>query len=662
VMTLVVFAGCNTSGGKTDVTTQKPTDSEQLEDKTTEDKSEDQSEEKTESSSEKQTEDKTEDKSEETTETVVEGPHEELITTAKSLANGVQGGFVDGYWREFDISNQNMSLRYVLSRDRDQQIAYIKNSQGASYIENTMDVFVRTTDGYTAYASRSTTDALVNIYNFGQYYYDFRMQWQNFANGLNVVNETDVNLEYTQLNGLSKPSMKDGVMSFYVKSFADPYIVFSRSLNMDGSLATHVQITMKVDYADSMSFYFIADDMSAFNASACSDFEVIPDGEFHTYTVPIDDYKKITGLRLDINSGKAKEEVFEISSIKFIKAEENGIPDIRLENVFHTYSDKLHHEIHIATYNEVANIAEVGIRTTIAQNTVSKIIVKDKNGTHDSLDGIDWASVECVGFDVTEAGIIGFILPVHETTGTIKVTVEDDNYVIIYSRAPENNTFVATEGTPASKAGTVYGNDKDFIMGQRIYTDEGHSFDELLRQTEIERKPLGAKNFKVSVAYSANASFLGYDAIRGCYEFWVGYNKMSIEYPNRQFNLNFTVKSDDYERLCYVVAGNDNGTSPWGVLMDDNLLQLPVDVHLWKNFTDGDETLFNVLDERYQEAIVPIISPVDEAKTYNLLSVYFNWGNFPVKQLSSIQYGAPYYHVVTGLVETNCMVPWRYTQ
>ena len=604
----------------------------------------------------------TEDSSEAATDEVIEGPHYELITTASSLTNNVNGGFTNGRWREFDISNNTTSIRYILSRDRAQGVAYIKNSQGASYLENTMDVFVRMTDGYVAYASNSTEDSIVNIYNFGQYYYDFRFQGQNFANGLEITDAVDVPLGYVTANDLSTPQITDGVLSFYVKKKNDPYLVVSRSLDIDGTKATHIQLTMKVDYADTMAIYLIADDMTGFSPSAKFEFETIPDGEFHTYLIPISSYNKITGLRIDPDSFKLKEEIFAISEIKFVNARENGISDIKLENVFHTYSDKIHQEIHIATYNEVTNVAEVGIKTEIAANTVSKLIVKDKNGAHDTLDGIDWSSVECIGFDVTEAGIIGFIVPDHETSGTVNVTLEGDNYVIIYSRAPENNTLYAVEGTPASKAGTVYGNDKDFIMGQRIYTEECHSFDGLLLQSEIERNPLGSKNIKVSAAYSANASFLGYDAIRGCYEFWVGYNKMSVEYPNRMFNLNFTIKSDDYDRLCYVVAGNDQGASPWGVLLDENLMQIPVDVQLWKNFTDGDETLFNVLDGRYQEAIVPIISSTEETNTYNLLSVYFNWGNYPVKQLSSIQYGAPYYHVVTGLVETNCMVPWRYTQ
>lgn len=608
---------------------------------------------------EKDSENMSEDMSEDITEEIIENPHTELVTTADSLLNQVQGGFTDGLWREFDLSNQNMSLRYVLSRDREQKVGYIKNAEGASYIENTMDVFVKMTDGYTSYASKSTADAIVNIYKFGQYYNDFRFQGQNFSNGIEILNEIPVNLGYEQVNDLTTPKIVDGVMSFSVKKAKDPYLVISRSLDIDGTLCTHVQITVKVDYADIMTVYLIADDMTGFNQSARFSFEVIPDGAFHTYTIPIDSYKKITGLRIDPDSFKIKEEIFEISDIRFVKAEENGIPDIKLENVFHTYSDKLHHEVHIATYNELRGVAEIGVETIIAADTVAKLIVKDKNGVHDTLDTVDWTSVECIGFDIVNAGIFGFILPVHEAAGMINVTLEDDKYVVTYSRSPENNTLVAVESTP-NDANGKYGNDKDFILGQRIYTDIGHSFDDLIEQCYIERNPLGQKNIKVSAAYSSNASFLGYDAIRGCYEFWVGYNKLSWDYPNRHFNLNFTIKSDDQDRLCYIVAGNDLGASPCGILMDDNLLQIPVQVQLWKNFKDGDETLFNVLDSRYQEAIVPVIA-TSELNTYNLISPYYNWGNFPMKQLSTIQYHAPYYHVVTGGVETNCMVPWRYT-
>ena len=151
VMIVIALASCG--GGNVDVTTES-----------TEQASADTNEQTTEANSnitsEKLTETVSEDVSENTSENIteekIENPHSELIETADSLLNQVQGGFTDGMWREFNISNDNMSLRYVLSRDRDQRVGYIKNSNGASYIENTMDVFVKMTDGYTSYASKST--------------------------------------------------------------------------------------------------------------------------------------------------------------------------------------------------------------------------------------------------------------------------------------------------------------------------------------------------------------------------------------------------------------------------------------------------------------------------------------------------------------------------
>lgn len=682
VMICSALAACGSNGQittteqpsdeTTEATTKAPTDSpsEKPSENVTEDKTEDNTEDKTDAN----TEDKTDTNTEGTTEKipdeiVVEGPHAELIQTTNGLANGVQGSYSDKLWREFDISNQNMTLRYNLPHDREQKVAYIKNTQGKSYIENTMDVFVRMTDGYTVYASSSSDDTLVNIYRFGYYYNDFRMQEQNFLDDLEVISEIPVDItKQSYLENISRPTTNDdGSITFSIKAPYDPFIIFSENLNIDTDQYKYVRVTMKTTDVQKCTIYYIAGDQTKFNSSQYIGFNLIPDGEYHTYYIRLFDKNSnagvFKGIRIDMDEfGEIKKDI-SISDISLVEAERNGIPEIELENVFHTYSDKLHHEIHIATYKEVKNIAEIGVETIIVADTVSKIIVKDKNGTHDTLDGIDWASVECVGFDITDAGVFGYILPVHEGTGTIKVTLEDGNYVIIYSRAPENNTLVAVDGTPESKAGEAYGNSKDFRMGQRIYTDESHSFDALLAQTEIERNPLGGKNIKVSTAYSANASFLGYDAIRGCYRFWVGYNKNTLDYPNRYFNLNFTVKSDDQERLIYVMAENDNGGSPYVALLDENLLALPVPIEIGNNFVgDKDDTLFDVLDAKYQEALVPIIASTEEATTYNLISAYYCWGIAEMKQMSSIQYHAPYYRLVTGGTETNCLVPWKYTR
>ena len=655
VMLVAAFAGC---GGN--ISTNETTGGSQ---------NEQPSEQSSEQPSESSSVGVEEESSEPTGDDVVENPHSDLINLTNSLANGVQGAYTSKLWKEYDITNHNMSLRYVLTRGDEQRVAHIKNTHGASYIENTMDVFVRMTDGYKVYASASSDDTLLNIYRFGYYYNDFRFQEQNFLDNLEVISETKVDItKQTYLSNMSKPvTNEDGSITFQIKAPGDPFIIFSEKLNIDTNQYRYVRVTMKTTEVEQASIYYIAGSQTKFNSNQIASFNLIPDGEYHTYYIKLfdegSDAGTLKGLRIDLDSFAEIRKDISISEISFVEAEQKGIPDIELENTFHTYSDKLHQEIHIATYKELTGVAEIGIETIIAADTVSKIIVKDKNGTHDTLDGIDWASVECVGFDITEAGIFGYILPVHETTGNINVTLENGNYVIIYSRAPENNTLTAVAGTPDSKPGTVVGNDNDFRMGQRIYTDESHSFDDFLLQTEIERKPLGGKNIKVSTGYSSNASFLGYDAIRGCYRFWIGYGNASRYYENRYFNIQVTFKSDDYKRVIYMMAENDNGGSPHVVLLDENLMPLPVPVEIGNNFVgDKDDTLFDVLDKLYQEATVPIIAPTNKTVTYNMVMSYYEWGNAEIKQLSSIQFHAPYYRVVTGGTETNCIVPWKYTR
>ena len=55
------------------------------------------------------------------------------IKNAHNLANGVQVYYADGR-DSYVIENQNMSLGYILTRDKDQQISYIKNTKGETYI------------------------------------------------------------------------------------------------------------------------------------------------------------------------------------------------------------------------------------------------------------------------------------------------------------------------------------------------------------------------------------------------------------------------------------------------------------------------------------------------------------------------------------------------
>ncbi len=47
-----------------------------------------------------------------------------------------------------------------------------------------------------------------------------------------------------------------------------------------------------------------------------------------------------------------------------------------------------------------------------------------------------------------------------------------------------------------------------------------------------------------------------------------------------------------------------------------------------------------------------------EELKFTLIDLYQNWGKFPIKQLSSIEFHTSYYHISTGTTESNCIAPY----
>ena len=456
--------------------------------------------------------------------------HAELITTTNALANGVQGRFANSSWSAYIVENQNMSFEYRLNKKRDQYFSYLNNAEGNPYFEDSFDVYVKMDDGKTYYAVDSTEDAIVNIFKFGYYYNEVRVEHQNFV------------------------------------------------------------------------------------------------------------------------TTEGRERI--------------AIPSLRLARVFHTYSDKLHTVAQIAATEETQGIASIGFELQIPTKNVAKLIVADANGTHGTIDGVDWSTATYVAFDIKNAGILGYILPVGYSD-KLTVAIDGKNYVITQERSPENNTILPGEGDPENSEGMI-GNGNDFYIGQRIYTDTSHDFDAFLTEAYIERNPLTQKNIKVSTAYSSYGEFDGYDALRGSYMFSIdsphdGNNQYGV-CQNRHFYLNFTLKSDSYKRVIYTATASTSGSLECAALLDDNLMMIPVPIENGKNFIgDGDDNLFSLLDTGYGESILPVIAQPDRIQEYTLVNIYQNWGNFPLKQLSFIQFHSPYYHLSTGLTETNCLVPWKFT-
>ncbi|MBQ8409522.1 MAG: hypothetical protein IJY39_11745 [Clostridia bacterium] len=599
--------------------------------------------------------DDVEDITEEDTSPKLEGNNALLIENAERLQNGVNVYYTDASRTSYVVENKNMSFEYSLDPSAGQQVTAIKNAKGASYLEDTMDVFVKMTDGKTYYASRSTDSARVNIFRLGYYYYDIRILDQGFSDSLTVSREYAVKLpDYNYYYDMSSPKFTNGVLISKCSNALDTHIVYD--VNYPAEDYNYVAITLKASGTITRGeLFMLADGRETMSGTHKLMFYVKNDGEFHTYYIPMSsmpDYRgTVTQLRVDL-SGQTGD-AFEIKDIKAVQASTGDAPAIYLDRTLHTYSDKMNQVLHFVAETDTNGIAELGMITSIKTDTVDKLIVKDKNGLHDKIDGVDWASAEYIGFDIKNVGVFGYILLKHETSGKITVSLEGDSYVITQASTPNGGIIKAP----------VNDTSNDFYMGQRIYTDASHDFASFLHEADCERNPLTSDNVTVDKEKSPDSQFVGYDPLRGTYCFTLpgtdSFNYSYYEHPNQHFNVAFTVKGDDRDRKIYIQTYAYSTNIECGAVLDENGMLLPVAMEVCKNFVhEKEEPLFDRGDARYSETYIPVKLCAGESITLNILNLYQNWGKYPLKQLSSIQTNMPYYHLSTGVSESNCIAPY----
>ncbi len=584
------------------------------------------------------------------------------IEYANSIMNGVNYYYPNHLRESAVIENMEMSLEYGLIKDGEKRVTALKNKSGASYVENTMDVFVRMNSGDTYYASASKSSTTSNLFRLGYYFYEARYEGQDFLNNAKVTETKAIRLDrgVNKANDVSVVSNGEDGLTIKLDSDQagnfDPYVTMTDGQHKGEFV--FMEITMKAESGITAGqLYLITGDKSAFNNEQTYKFALMADGQYHTYTIPlpfISGYNgKIAGIRFDVDGADGASYTFK--EIKLISADIDNLPTgISIARSFMTYSDKMHHVLQVSATEKTENIKEIGMLTEIREETVAKLIVKDKNGTHDSINGVDWASVEYIGFDIKNAGIFGYILPYDNNSGSLNVTLKNGVYVIEQTKAPEGGTIIP------SLEGTVNAN--DFYMGQRIYTDDNHDFAEFLTEAEFERNPISSNYIKVDESASDEGKYLGYDALRGIYIF---YYKCITAGPNDYPNVRFSIKGVGPDRKIYAMAYSDStSVVECSILLNDKDFMLPVPIEVGKNFSEaaGERNLYNIDDPVYSESIFPLVIKEGEMKRYNMVNVYRKWGNFPVKQVSWIQFYAPYYHLSTGVTETNCITPYYATR
>ena len=589
----------------------------------------------------------TEIDTEEEEETIVaaEGEYGKTITLAKQLSGTVNANYWDNRMT-VNFSNKNVAVNYPLSPSSPAGTGSITTTDGKVYVSAISQAFVTNKSGRRFLSTDAQARERLNIYRLGSYYYEVHLMDGLFAN-YEVVCEQELKLKsYRSGHDIEDISFdKSGVLSYTVASTNDPYLN-GGSFNYSTETYNALEITIATTDTTSGTIYLAAGSHAGIDGKQTAGFSIVPDGEFHTYIVPftaVVDYEgNITRIRLDIGSKAG--EIIKISSLKLVGLAE-AAPAVKLDRTYHLYSDKVNEVIRLVASKDVSDLASFGSITTIAADTVDKLIIKDKNGTHDSLDGVDFASAEYVAFDIKGAGVYGHILLPDETSGVMTVELVDGNYVI-------TQEYTLPEGTVVKQL-------KDVKSGHRIYTDESHSFDAFLKAAEEERHPLT----EITVAQNKyGAKFARYDVYRGAYVFDVkGFAGFQAAYDNpyQRYNVTATIKGVDADRAIYVINHTTSGNLESGALVSADGLMLPVDLEVCKNFGgEHEEPFYDDGDTTYGEIIFPYVIEAGKDNTFNVVNLYQNWGSFPLKQISSIQFHAPYYHLSVGTTESNCIAPY----
>ncbi len=567
------------------------------------------------------------------------------INYANEIKNDVQVKYTSANRTAVEIKNNDFSAIYNLNAEK-RLVSSFKNANGQTYFTDTHDAFVSSSNG-TYFSSSTDTDTYFNIFRLGYYYYDVHVLGQGISSGAPTINTRNA---YNILrnsrrswngNEISNISSSTSSLSYVVSNTYDPYC-YTQNVSFSTSTYNAIQITLKAETATSCQIYFYTEAYGGFNAAQCVSFAVIP-GQQNTYTVALDSVPNYTGnvKGVRIDCGNSVGETISITSMKAVYAE-NLAPSVRLERTFHTYSDKLHEELRFIATESITDIRNVGVQTKIPVSEVSQYILGNGESYFSSVSDVN-GDIVCAAFD-TSAGIFGYIVPKGENMGSITVSITDGYYVI--SRSLPVASMAA---------------DSEVKLSSRIYNDASHDFTNFIKQAYLERNPLTSDNITVNEGFD-EAFFLGYDVYTGAYAFTSkgeSFNGAYYGRPDYHFRTPITITCDDNDRRIYIRSGTEYGSLECSAVIDNSGNLLPIPVEVCKNFQgEIEEPIYYPDDVAYGEVYFPLTLKAYETKAFTVVHLYQNWGKYPLKQLSSIQFFAPYYHLSSGVTETNCIAPY----
>ena len=583
---------------------------------------------------------------------VLNGAYAESIAYANQVANSVQGYYTDGTRGAFLMTNQTMTIINDMATGGNRQVSSMVNKYGIPYLRNTMSAYVEANGG-RYYSADSTESGRMNIFLYGAYHYETHIHGHNFGNASTIdesVEPIDMLTSirnFTGHNASATFDEKTGSVTITVESTDDPFIKVGKTYSIPADQYNAISITMKTEVATSAQIYLAAGSHNKIDGSQMASFNVTP-GEEKTYLVPLDNVTGYEGtlrsIRLDVGAKKGEQIV--ITSVKAVKVQPSTIPAIGVDRVLYTYPDKLHSAMHLVTTDTVEGMTAYGMVTSLDKSRVKSLLVIDGKGEHTSLENVDWNTAVAVAFDIDRAGVFGYILTLDDSAGNFVVTEKDGMYII----------------DQKAVAKTSYKELEDIYLSQRLYNDTTHDFDGFRNAVREERNPLTL----TVTSTEFGAVSLGYDALRGAYRMDLdgptNFSESFYKTPDLHYRVDAEIVGDDFNRNIYLYTHTIAQTIECAVLLDNQNHVLPYMMQVCKNFQgENEEPIYDYGDSAYGEVFFPLVVNESEKLAFSVLNLYQNWGVFSLKQISSIQFQAPYYHLSTGATETNCIAPFYVT-
>ncbi len=328
---------------------------------------------------------------------------------------------------------------------------------------------------------------------------------------------------------------------------------------------------------------------------------------------------------------------------------------VKIDKTYHLYGDRLYTQFSLLSEEPLADISCFETSVKIKKESVESFVIKDADGAHSSIDNESAEYVcnnaEYVAFDVRNAGVAGLIFPADKNY-TVIVRVSEDCYSVTVCL---NHNKIYSINNINGEGGF---DNNCMTLGFRLYADKTHTFDFIDAEAAVERNPL--TDLTVNGG-NAGGKFLGYDSLSGAYLFSMKGTDFNYAYknPDLQYSLPLSVQNDSYDRNIYIRSKGDNGCLEAAAILDDTNTLIPVNVQVCKNFHgDGGEPFYSADDPQYGDSIFPVSLKAEEKIDFTLLNLYQNWGKYPLKQLSSIEFHVSYYHLSTGVTESNCIAPY----